>query len=172
MKKMRKGFTLVELLIVISILGALSAMMASSSTESIDKAQANAIINNLQTMKTAAYSMYVEKPEVASLMAISGNSQSVTLTGATSATTVEKVLGEFLGRVDIAQHYGIFGDEKHWYVYYEIQPSDSAKVKAILGEKANAAGLLAADDTSVDGIDDYSSTYYSGNEEYLVLMVR
>ena len=172
MKNLRKGFTLVELLIVIAILGALSAMMASSSTESIDKAQATSIINNLQTMKTAAYSMYMEKPEVASLATISGNGQAVTLTGETSATNVGKVLGEFLGRLDIAENYGIFGDSKHWYVYYELQPSDSTKVKAILGAKANAAGLLYG-----YGVEDFSQ--YEGyfdddptGATHIALMVR
>ncbi|MBR0257640.1 MAG: type II secretion system protein [Synergistaceae bacterium] len=59
MKKTRKGFTLIELLIVVAIMGSLAAMMASSSSESIDNAAASAIINNLQSMKTAAYDMYM-----------------------------------------------------------------------------------------------------------------
>ena len=58
MKKARKGFTLVELLIVVAILAALSAAMMASSSDAIDQAQANAIISNLQSMKTAAYTMY------------------------------------------------------------------------------------------------------------------
>ena len=172
MRKIRKGFTLVELLIVIAIIGAFSAMMMSSSSDAIDQAQASAIISNLQSMKTAAYTMYMEKPEVAGLTAISGNNQAVTLTGATSATTVGAVLGEFLGRIDIAQHYGIFGDPKHWYVYYKVQPDDSAKAQAILADKANKAGLLAADDASVDGIEDYGPDYYFAGCDYIVLMVR
>ena len=172
MKKIRRGFTLVELLIVIAIIGSLSAVMMSSSSNAMDQAQANAIISNLQSMKTAMYTMYLEKPEVAGLTAISGNNQPVTLIGETSATTVGAVLGEFLGRIDITENYGIFGDAKHWYVYYDVQPDDSAKVRAILADKANKVGLLGADSTSVEGIDDYGPAYYMAGADYIVLMVR
>ena len=144
MKKVRKGFTLIELLIVVAIIGALSAMMAASSSESIDASAAAAILNNLQTMKVAAFEMYQEVPEVASI-----NTATTPITGTSPVTigtdskTVAKVLGERLGRLDIPANYGLIGDETNgWYVYYNLQTSDTANARAKLSAAANRAGLI------------------------------
>lgn len=56
----RKGFTLVELLIVIVVIGILSAMMMLSSTEAVTSARASNIVSNLRNFKTAALAMYVD----------------------------------------------------------------------------------------------------------------
>ena len=58
MKHVRKGFTLVELLIVIAILGALSATMSVSTSGATAKAKAAAIAANVEACKSAAL-MYV-----------------------------------------------------------------------------------------------------------------
>ena len=65
MRKMRKGFTLVELLIVIAILGALSATMTASVTGATAKAKAAAIAANVDAMKTAAQAYYAANMESA-----------------------------------------------------------------------------------------------------------
>ena len=54
MKKMRKGFTLVELLIVIAILGTLSAAMSTSVTGATAKAKAATIASNVEACISAA----------------------------------------------------------------------------------------------------------------------
>ena len=56
----RKGFTLVELLIVIVVIGILSAMMMLSSTEAVTSAKVNNIVSNLRNLKTAALAFYVD----------------------------------------------------------------------------------------------------------------
>ena len=106
MKKFRKGFTLVELLIVIAILGALSAMMATSSSEAIDASAANAILNNLQTLKTAAFEMYMEDPVAASMLDEFDNGTSL---NEDDSTTMGELLGQRLGRKDIPAKYFLFG---------------------------------------------------------------
>ena len=56
--RMRKGFTLLEMLIVIVTLGILSAVMLLSSLEAVSTADANNIINNMQQIKVAVYAWY------------------------------------------------------------------------------------------------------------------
>ena len=56
----RRGFTLVELLIVIVVIGVLSAMMMLSSTEAVSSAKAAVIINDLQQLKRAVRMWYLD----------------------------------------------------------------------------------------------------------------
>lgn len=56
--QMRKGFTLMEMLVVIVTLGILSAVMLLSSLEAVSSADASNIINNMQQIKMATYAWY------------------------------------------------------------------------------------------------------------------
>ena len=53
-RSMRKGFTLVELLIVIAVLGSLSAAMTMSASTATAKAKATSIANNLKIFTSGA----------------------------------------------------------------------------------------------------------------------
>lgn len=54
----KKGFTLLELLIVIVVIGVLAAMMLMASSEMESTARATKIINDLKQLETAAMSWY------------------------------------------------------------------------------------------------------------------
>ncbi|MEG1602950.1 MAG: prepilin-type N-terminal cleavage/methylation domain-containing protein, partial [Cloacibacillus sp.] len=56
----RKGFTLVELLIVIIIIGILAGMMMLATAGVIAKAEATRIVSNLRTLKSAAIMYQLE----------------------------------------------------------------------------------------------------------------
>ena len=58
MRKTRKGFTLVELLIVVAIRATLTAAMTSSITGTTAKAKAAMIARNVETLKNAAATYY------------------------------------------------------------------------------------------------------------------
>ena len=63
MKKMfkkSKGFTLVELLIVVVIIGILAGMMMLSTGSATSKAEATKIVSNLRNMKAAAVMVYAD----------------------------------------------------------------------------------------------------------------
>ena len=59
----RKGFTLIEILLVIVILAALSATMVLSSRESTYFAKANSIISTMTVVRDAALSYYTNNIE-------------------------------------------------------------------------------------------------------------
>lgn len=63
MKDTRKGFTLVELLIAMVVIGVLSAMMMFSSTEAVSSAKASNIIANLTAFKKALTHWYLDNTD-------------------------------------------------------------------------------------------------------------
>ena len=63
MKEGRKGFTLVELLIVIVVIEILAGMMMLSSTEAVSSAKATRIISDLTVLKKAVISWYTDNYE-------------------------------------------------------------------------------------------------------------
>ena len=55
LSRMRIGFTLVELLIVILIVGILTGIMVLSATSTTDSAKASIVISNLRNVKAAGF---------------------------------------------------------------------------------------------------------------------
>ena len=58
-----RGFTLVEMLIVIIIIGILAGMMMLSTGAATDKAEATRIVSDMRSMKTACVMYYADSGE-------------------------------------------------------------------------------------------------------------
>ena len=189
MKKVRKGFTLVELLIVIAIMAALSAMMAVSSSESIDASSASAILNNLQTMKASAFEMYMQEPKAASMGAFALNDTETPIvakpaTGDDERSDDDKktpnalLATKYLGKATLGTKYSLIGSTKHWYVVYTMDAEDSTAVRSRLADKAADVGLYGTTTAPAQGSDncgfstDYAGTEAAGATAYIALQVR
>ena len=139
----RRGFTLVELLIVIVVIGVLSAMMMLSSTEAVSSAKASNIISNLRNWKTATLAWYADHLD---LVDTTSNFSLGTTIGATS-----KDIAKYLNSEN-APGYDIQGSGTGtWFVKYTGVDST---VGGKLAGRAKSVGLLK----SAESNDYYPST--------------
>ena len=159
MKYERKGFTLVELLIVIVVIGILSAMMMLSSTEAVSSAKVNNIINNLRNFKTATLSWYtdnldkvnangkVKKPD-GSGYAMFGKDNSVTIAEIAKYlnTELKSDGSDNSGGKYMPDYTPVDGGSTtegpfRWFIVYKLPNSDT-RIKEKLEAHAASIGLM------------------------------
>ena len=152
----RKGFTLVELLIVIVVIGILSAMMMLSNTEAVSSAKANNIVSNLRNWKTAALSWYVDNIDRVTPagkvknesgtgendFAHSGVTMDIAkyLSNTFEATSDTRFVKDSAGGRYYVDHIEKSG-KYVWYIGYEM-PTDDKNLQAKLEARAGSAGGL------------------------------
>ena len=137
--KMRKGFTLVELLIVIVIIGILAAAMLLSTTSATASAKASTIITDLRSMKAALLLLYADSMD--------------------NMPTVGNALQALKPYIDNPQKYldtnsgfkieaGTGAATGKWIMSFNINDkmkgSDLDDVKKKLAEKAEKVGLFSS----------------------------
>ena len=182
----RKGFTLVELLIVIVVIGVLSAMMMLSSTEAVSSAKASNIISGLRNMKTAILSWYADnsdrvkkdKPnDPENPYKIDKNVISEFLEKANGDAEILKYLNNVgsisLKRKNKANNQGDYtingaNYSAKWYVCYNV--GNDSRVKEKLKSRASSIGLLGVDNVNQDFNTGFTGTTYN-NEKYVAMFV-
>ena len=171
MKKMRKGFTLLELLVVIGVMGILSSLAMVGGQEATNAARATNIADNL------------EKAASAMMMYYSDNADSINKSGTTAAAVatgasayLKNALLEAAGEnTDV---YFVALSEANnasaqWYVGYKFQDADDA-LKAIIANKATRMQLNdKTADVPASGSDPAKPVAaYDGTTDIVYMLVR
>ena len=154
--KMRKGFTLVELLIVIVIIGILAAAMLLSTTSATASAKASTIITDLRSMKAALLLLYADSMD--NMPAVTDALQSLKnyidnpkkYLATDSGFKIEAGTGAAAGKWIMS-----------FAVKDKMQGSDLGDVKKKLAEKAEKVGLFK-DTTATDVYTDGDVVYMIG----------
>ena len=164
LNRKRKGFTLVELLIVIVVIGILSAMMMLSSSEAVSSAKATAIVSDLRNIKTAVLAYLADNADT-----------KMYETPADKATIPNTDWLPYLnGKGDdlpAKDSYWVVAQGGLWYVECNIgdqknsltallKGKELASVKKKLAGRAKSVGLLTTHATN-------SAPYTNGNYVYV-----
>ncbi|MCR4818569.1 MAG: type II secretion system GspH family protein [Fretibacterium sp.] len=134
----RLGFTLVELLIVIAVIGILMSGMLLSGSSATSSARALNIVNDLRVMKQAVFLMYLDSMDHFD----SGKSPKF------KELIPAEVLSRYVdnpGKYEDSdgKRYGFAEFDNRWYVFYDIGDVVGAnEIKASLSGRARADGLL------------------------------
>ena len=150
MKKLRKGFTLLELLVVIGVMGILSSTAMMAGQQATDAARATNIADGL------------EKGAAAMMMYYADNAKEIAVSGAEVADIVagaNRYLKSGAGlKADdtTAGEYFVVVNESDatWWIGYKIPANDVAGVGAILINKVARMELTSSTETTTEEVDD------------------
>ena len=149
--KMRKGFTLVESLIVIVIIGILAGAMMLTTGGATDSAKASRIISELRNLKGAVAMVMLDSPD-----AVPASFDVATLAKYMDRTETQL---EEAGVTTNPVEGGGTGYEDRWFIKLEAKGVD-AGVEKKLASQAKKAGIYS---------DNKCKDYSTGNTIYMIV---
>ena len=180
-----RGFTLVELLTVIVVIGVLSAMMMLSSTEAVSSAKAADIISDMRNLKTATLEWYADNISTLKiddywlqLPLVNGGAKSHIQNLVHSDPSLIK---KYLNNENLKLNTGGSGedwaeaggysindgnsDRSCWFVVYRIANDDKseASLRSKLQSRAESVGLLKSPSLT-------SEKYDGGKNVYMMIL--
>ena len=128
--KKYKGFTLIEILIVLVVIGILSSMMVIASNESTTTAKASTIVSNLRNFSMAAMAYYTDNVDH--------------LTSDSDLTAEVKDYLHNEGKIIDGEKYFVVRDteKKIWWAKYKLDDKDNDRVREKLSGRAESANLI------------------------------
>lgn len=166
--KKRKGFTLVELLIVIIIIGILSGSLLLTAGTASNKTKALTIINNMNSMKKAALIHYSDTGSWYSGVYSNGNWGYFTVDHLNEYLD-RGIPGEY--RIFAEENSSFYGDSDFVYLTCDLSGENNGVLKA-LEKLAEEHSLYADPDDNGNKIEIYSSKFDHNNEVVMVLNRR
>ena len=152
MSKLRKGFTLLELLVVIAVMGVLGSMAMISGQEAMDVANASNVVSGFESVSAAMMMYYSEVSSSADVGASDVTAETVAkgvkayIKNESSVTHEDAAVGVYKITVDTTTPFS-------WWLTYTL-PGDNTRIGKILETQAARLGLkktAAADGAIYDG---------------------
>ena len=162
MKKMRKGFTLLELLVVIGVMGILGATGMVAGQEATNAARATTIADGLEKASAAMMMYYSDVAQ-----GIADGTMTITATevlaGAQAYLKDANSLENGTSTQTAGKYCVVLGSEesnaaKTWWVGYTFLETDGS-LKAMIANKAKRMGLKATAATTGDEYTDGATVY-------------
>ena len=163
MKKLRKGFTLLELLVVIGVMGILGATGMIAGQEATNAARATTIADGLDKAATAMMMYYSDVSQGIADETIEATNDLV----ATGANAYLKTADALQTSATKGKYNVVIQGEKSaatWWVGYTFLDADTS-LKAMIANKAKRMGLKAS--TALVGEATSIADYTDGNTVYM-----
>lgn len=163
MKKiMRKGFTLVELLVVLTVIGILSTMFTISGREASNIARANKIAEDFKIISAAMNMYYSDNTDACNITTANKKDGQTEMKAETilaalngylkSTTYIEAEASAQEGKFHIS-----IEDDASWWLTYKL-PTSNLQIARILANKALQEGFVTTVKLAVNDTNKYVAT--------------